>query len=96
MKYIHDTDMHQLEGTRIAPSQNFAFRCRPTLECFNRCCHNLNLFLYPYDVLRLKKAWAFHPMHSSSSMWTLCCARVNFFPKCCCACPTRRASPALF
>jgi uncharacterized protein len=56
MKYIHDTDMHQLEGTRIAPSQNFAFRCRPTLECFNRCCHNLNLFLYPYDVLRLRKA----------------------------------------
>jgi Fe-S-cluster containining protein len=25
------------------------------LACFNRCCHNLNLFLYPYDVLRLKQ-----------------------------------------
>jgi Fe-S-cluster containining protein len=22
--------------------------------CFNRCCRNLNLFLYPYDVVRLK------------------------------------------
>ena len=24
--------------------------------CFNRCCRNLNLFLYPYDVLRLRQA----------------------------------------
>jgi len=26
------------------------------VACFNRCCRNLNLFLYPYDVVRLKKA----------------------------------------
>ncbi len=32
----------------------FAFDCNPGVSCFNRCCHNLNLFLYPYDVIRLK------------------------------------------
>jgi hypothetical protein len=32
----------------------FSFRCHPGVSCFNRCCHHLNLFLYPYDVIRLK------------------------------------------
>ena len=36
----------------------FAFRCYPGIGCFNRCCHNLNLFLHPYDVLRLKQKLA--------------------------------------
>ena len=25
------------------------------MACFNECCRNLNQFLYPYDILRLKK-----------------------------------------
>jgi Fe-S-cluster containining protein len=40
----------------IDPAQRFRFRCHPGIGCFNRCCRNLNLFLYPYDVLRLKQA----------------------------------------
>jgi Fe-S-cluster containining protein len=34
--------------------ETFRFWCHADLSCFNRCCRNLNLFLYPYDVLRLK------------------------------------------
>jgi hypothetical protein len=29
------------------------FTCHPEIPCFNACCHDLNHFLYPYDVLRL-------------------------------------------
>jgi len=39
---------------RLQDGEVFSFRCHEGLECFTRCCRNLNLFLYPYDVLRLK------------------------------------------
>ena len=39
----------------IAPDETFRFGCSPAVACFNECCRNLNQFLYPYDILRLKK-----------------------------------------
>lgn len=33
----------------------FPFDCRKDLDCFNRCCRDINLFLTPYDIMRLKK-----------------------------------------
>lgn len=33
----------------------FQFTCRPGMDCFTRCCANLNLVLTPYDILRLKQ-----------------------------------------
>jgi Fe-S-cluster containining protein len=32
----------------------FQFSCHPKISCFNECCRDLNQFLYPYDILRLK------------------------------------------
>lgn len=58
MKYV-DTDqttIDDLSKKRLGDDERFSFRCHSGLECFNRCCRNLNLFLYPYDVIRLKKA----------------------------------------
>jgi len=55
MKYIEPADMEKLPGRTLKTTDRFLFRCHPDLECFNRCCRNLNLFLYPYDVVRLKK-----------------------------------------
>jgi hypothetical protein len=39
----------------IAPDEPFRFACSPAVACFNECCRDLNQFLYPYDILRLKK-----------------------------------------
>ena len=39
----------------IKPEERFRFACSPEVACFNECCRDLNQFLYPYDVLRLKK-----------------------------------------
>lgn len=36
--------------------EKFQFACHQGLECFNRCCRDLNIFLTPYDVLRLRRA----------------------------------------
>ena len=33
----------------------FRFECSPKVPCFNECCRDLNQFLFPYDILRLKK-----------------------------------------
>jgi Fe-S-cluster containining protein len=55
MRYVDPQTLDQLPGTRLEENDTFAFRCHPAVACFNRCCRNLNLFLYPYDVLRLKK-----------------------------------------
>jgi Fe-S-cluster containining protein len=32
------------------------FECRPGISCFTQCCGDVNIFLTPYDVLRLKNA----------------------------------------
>lgn len=56
MKSIDPSELDRLPGIRLRSGDTFRFRCHPGLACFNRCCRNLNLFLYPYDVVRLKNA----------------------------------------
>jgi len=55
MKNIDIEEIDQLPGLRLNKDDRFNFRCHPEVSCFNRCCRNLNLFLYPFDVVRLKQ-----------------------------------------
>lgn len=55
MKYFEDIQSANISGKRIESDQPFNFHCHNQLTCFNQCCRNLNLFLYPYDVLRLRQ-----------------------------------------
>jgi len=32
----------------------FKFHCHDGLDCFKKCCRDINIFLTPYDVLRMK------------------------------------------
>ncbi len=54
MKQLDISDLKKLPGIRLRKGDTFRFRCHPGIGCFNRCCRNLNLFLYPYDVMRLR------------------------------------------
>ncbi|SCY53291.1 YkgJ family cysteine cluster protein [Desulfoluna spongiiphila] len=54
MKQVKTETIDNLEGL-IGTGETFRFRCHDGLACYNRCCRNLNLFLSPYDVLRLKQ-----------------------------------------
>ena len=54
MKHIDIDKIDHFLGIRLKDNDTFSFCCHSGLSCFNRCCRNLNLFLYPYDVLRLK------------------------------------------
>ena len=40
---------------RLGPDDSFKFACHPGVSCFNECCGDVNIFLSPYDVLRMKK-----------------------------------------
>jgi Fe-S-cluster containining protein len=40
--------------TPISLKESFCFACHPEVPCFNECCRDLNQFLTPYDILRLK------------------------------------------
>lgn len=40
---------------KLAIDDTFQFDCRPGIVCFNRCCGDLNQFLTPYDIIRLKR-----------------------------------------
>jgi Fe-S-cluster containining protein len=58
MKAIDAKDLAELPGVPLTPGETFTFRCHSGLACFNLCCRNLNLYLYPYDILRLKNRLA--------------------------------------
>ncbi len=47
------TDKTYPAGREPLGDLTFKFLCDPAVECFNRCCHNPDLELYPYDILRL-------------------------------------------
>jgi len=36
-------------------NESFGFGCHAGVPCFNACCRDLNQFLTPFDILRLKK-----------------------------------------
>ncbi|MCP3899639.1 MAG: YkgJ family cysteine cluster protein [Desulfobacteraceae bacterium] len=38
----------------VLPNDKLAFKCSSENSCFNECCRDLNQFLTPYDILRLK------------------------------------------
>ncbi len=56
MKYIETDSLTDVPGRLLKDGDRFSFRCYPGISCFNRCCRNLNLFLYPYDLIRLRNS----------------------------------------
>ncbi len=43
------------DGMAPLGKSTFTFRCHAGVSCFTQCCRKLELFLYPYDIIRLKK-----------------------------------------
>jgi len=49
--------------TPLDQDGSFTFCCSPQTACFNECCRDLNQFLTPYDVLRLKNGIGLSSQH---------------------------------
>ncbi len=44
--------------TPIGSKETFTFTCHRGIRCFNHCCRDLNQYLTPYDILRMKNRLA--------------------------------------
>jgi hypothetical protein len=42
------------EYPRLTKDSEFKFSCFRNISCFNKCCSDVNIFLTPYDIIRLK------------------------------------------
>jgi len=40
----------------ITPEGIFSFDCHPKVSCFNKCCHEIDVILTPYDILKMKNS----------------------------------------
>ncbi len=43
------------DSPRLGLEDTFKFACHPGVSCFNKCCSDVNIFLSPYDVLRMRR-----------------------------------------
>jgi hypothetical protein len=80
MKYIDAKAQEDLLDKKLEDDEVFSFRCHEGLECFTRCCRNLNLFLYPYDVLRLKNRLNISSEQLIDAYVDIVLRESNFFP----------------
>jgi len=81
MKTIDEESQKNLLQDRVKDGERFSFRCHSDLACFTRCCRNLNLFLYPYDVLRLKDCLNMSSEAFLESYVDIVLRESNFFPE---------------
>ncbi len=45
----------QITGSRkLLVEDKFRFDCHPGVSCFTRCCKDADMYLYPYDIIRMK------------------------------------------
>lgn len=44
------------EPKKYTLQDTFSFSCHKGISCFTACCRDINIFLTPYDVLRMKRA----------------------------------------
>lgn len=58
----------------------FTFDCHPAVSCFTFCCKNVNLTLYPYDIIRLKTALGLDSDHFVREYTFLAGGDNPFFP----------------
>ncbi len=42
------------DAPRFTLDDEFQFACHPGVACFNACCADVNIFLTPYDIIRMK------------------------------------------
>ena len=50
-----------VQPVRLTKDSTFCFSCHKGVSCWNECCHNTDITLTPYDLLRLAKHFEARP-----------------------------------
>ncbi|MCG6909389.1 MAG: YkgJ family cysteine cluster protein [Deltaproteobacteria bacterium] len=48
-------EKHLTSDRYVLAGDTFEFACHRGVACFTRCCHDADMYLYPYDIVRLKQ-----------------------------------------
>ena len=48
--------LSEKEQPALKAAGSFCFACHDNLPCFTRCCRDVNIYLTPYDILRLRRS----------------------------------------
>lgn len=43
-----------IDSRKLLVEDKFRFDCHPGVSCFTRCCKDADMYLYPYDIIRMK------------------------------------------
>ncbi|KAB2849652.1 MAG: YkgJ family cysteine cluster protein, partial [Hyphomicrobiaceae bacterium] len=50
-----------VQPTRLKSEDSFKFRCHKGVSCWNACCHDTDITLTPFDILRLARHFEVRP-----------------------------------
>ena len=69
----------QSDRTKIE-QQNFYFHCHRGTSCFLSCCRDVNMLLFPYDIVQLKRHLNLHSSEFLHKHTELCAGSHAYFP----------------
>ncbi|GBE44379.1 flagellin N-methylase [bacterium BMS3Bbin10] len=52
---VRDTKSSPVEPVRLTGKDSFCFKCHKGVSCWNECCHDTDITLTPFDILRLSR-----------------------------------------
>jgi uncharacterized protein len=76
MEFEHylPSDRTKIEG------ETFQFHCHPAVSCFLACCQNVDMLLFPFDIILLKNQLNLHSAEFLRKFARLCEGSHPFFP----------------
>ncbi|MBM9535880.1 YkgJ family cysteine cluster protein [Desulfobulbus alkaliphilus] len=69
-----------LPGRSPIDPQGFTFHCHSEVPCFQTCCRDVDMLLFPYDIVRLKQCRQMHSSDFLKKHTRLCEGSHPFFP----------------
>lgn len=64
----------------VVEDDNFQFDCHSRISCFLTCCCDVNMLLFPYDIILMKNAVVMHSADFLREYTTLCPGSHPYFP----------------
>jgi Fe-S-cluster containining protein len=80
MKHIQNEKDILTMGKKPVGNTPFRFECHSGIKCFTNCCKNVNMDIYPYDIIRIKDHLSMHSEDFLNRFTYLCITDNPRFP----------------
>lgn len=75
-----DIENHLLPGRTTIENGRFQFHCHSRVSCYLHCCHNVDMLLFPYDIILLKEYLAINSTEFIERFTSITAGSHPFFP----------------